>query len=413
MLSDFMKDPCKPLPVLCDGRGHTLEETVFQALECNPLPKDIHDILLLRGDYVLVVDGLTESALSSESLREFLDGRYGRSVRLLLTSRPHLGFRQAVEGSRHWMIAEPRRLDDKTLGRFVAAYAPERHGEAEQRLEACRGADGTYLPILVRLALMIDHDSWDGIAALYEAAFRGLLRRQGMSGGEDTELLAWAGEFCLRTYWAQGIRSLRYRNAPEQEQMQKLLHAGLLVPEDTSVMPGQQPGQVRFFHDSMQSYLTARGLFTRVYAELTWDLLWRAAADPLFRTDPSALDSGTDSELFQMCLQVFGPEEKLQRELRRQLLEWATLHDEDLSKRELLNTVPEHKRTHLEALLHTGAELSPGSVLRAAVFVCQEDLTSLGTLYMRLAQRLWPWHQQEPGERWSSESEPGERPGVH
>ncbi|WP_095990374.1 NACHT domain-containing protein [Cystobacter fuscus] len=413
MLSDFLEDPSKPLPVLCDGRGPTLEGIVFQALASNPLPKDIHEVLLLRGDYVLVVDGLTESALSTESLKAFLDGRYGHCVRLLLTSRPHLGFRQAVEGSRRWMIAEPRRLDDETLGRFIAAYAPEGHPRAEERLEACRGADGTYLPILVRLALLFAHDSGEGIAALYEAAFRGLLRRQGVSGEEDTELLAWAGEFCLRTYWAQGIRSLRYRNAPEQEQMRKLLHAGLLVPEDAYVTPGQHPGQVRFFHDSMQSYLTARGLFTRVHAELTWDLLWRAAADPLFRTDPSELDSGADSELFQMCMQVFGPEEKLRRELRRQLLEWATLHDDDLSKRDILNTVPEDKRTHLEALLHTGAELSPGSVLRAAVSVCQEQLASLGTLYMRLAQRLWPWHRPEPEEAWGMDSEQSARPGAH
>ncbi|EPX65116.1 hypothetical protein D187_000541 [Cystobacter fuscus DSM 2262] len=413
MLSDFLEDPSKPLPVLCDGRGPTLEGLVFQALASNPLSKDIHEFLLLRGDYVLVVDGLTESALSTESLKAFLDGRYGHCVRLLLTSRPHLGFRQAVEGSSHWMIAEPRRLDDETLGRFVAAYAPEGHPQAEKRLEACRGADGTYLPILVRLALLFGHGSEEGIAALYEAAFRGLLRRQGVSGEEDTELLAWAGEFCLRTYWIQGIRSLRYRNAPEQGQMQKLLHAGLLVPEDASVTPGQPPGQVRFFHDSMQSYLTARGLFTRVHAELTWDILWRAAADPLFRTDPSELDSGADSELFQLCLQVFGPEEKLRRELRRQLLEWATLHDDDLSKRDILNTVPEHKRTHLEALLHTDAELSPRSVLRAAVSVCQEDLASLGTLYMRLAQRLWPWHHPEPEETWSMDSGQGARPRAH
>ncbi|WNG20397.1 NACHT domain-containing protein [Cystobacter fuscus] len=414
MLSDFTEDPSKPLPVLCDGRGHTLEGIAFQALTSNPLPKDIHEVLLLRGDYVLVVDGLTESALSTESLKEFLDGSYGHSVRLLLTSRPHLGFRQVVEGARQWMIAEPRRLDDETLGRFVAAYAPGGHQQTEQRLEACRGPDGTYLPILVRLALLFGHDSGEeGIAALYEAAFRGLLRQQGLSGGEDTELLAWAGEFCLRTYWTQGIRSLRYRNAPEQEQMQKLLHAGLLVPEDACVIPGQQPAQVRFFHDSMQSYLTARGLFTRVHAEPTWDCLWRAAADPLFRTDPSELDSGADSELFQLCLQVFGPEEKLRRELRRQLLEWATLHDDDLSKRDILNTVPEDSRTHLDELLRTDAELSPRSVLRAAVFVCQEDLAHLGTLYMRLAQRLWPWHQPTPEETWSMEAEQGARPGAH
>ncbi|WP_218920875.1 hypothetical protein [Melittangium boletus] len=409
MLSDFVEDPSKPLPVLCDGRGGALDKTALQALAANPLPKDIHEVLLLRGDYVLVVDGLTESALSTDTLREFLDGGYGNSVRLLLTSRPHLGFRQVVESSSHWMVAEPRRLDDETLGRFVAAYAPERHQKAEEGLEACRGVDGTYLPILVRLALLFGHGS-EGVAALYEAAFRGLLRQQGASGGEDSKLLAWAGDFCLRTYWAHGIRALRYRNAPEQEQMQKLLQAGLLVPEDAYVTPGQHPGQVRFFHDSMQSFLTARGLFTQEHDQATWDCLWRAAADPLFSTGPSERVSGADSELFQMCLQVFGPEEKLRRELRRQLLTWAVLHDADLSKRDILSAVPNDRRPRLEALIHTGTELSPRSVLGAAVSICQEDLTRLGTLYMRMAQRLWPWHQQESREEWEPEHA---QPGVH
>ncbi|MFY0578318.1 hypothetical protein ACN28S_32015 [Cystobacter fuscus] len=154
-------------------------------------------------------------------------------------------------------------------------------------------------------------------------------------------MLIWAGEFCLRTYWINGIRSLRYRNAPEQERMQKLLQAGILVPDDVNPRTGQLPSQVRFFHDSMQSYLTARGLFLREHAADAWDILWRTAADPLFTSAQSEFSSGAGSELFQMCLQVFGPEEKLRRELTRQLLEWALLYDDMLTKRAILDALPE------------------------------------------------------------------------
>jgi hypothetical protein len=398
MLSAFMEDPSRPLPVLCDGSHQSLEEAAFHALESNPLPKDIHEMLMSGGGYVLVVDGLTESALEAHSLREFIDGKYGSAVRLLLTSRPHRDFRQVVESSRRWLVAEPRRLDEQTLSRFIAAYAPGRVGGLGKGIDdACRGPDGTYLPILARLALLFENDSGHGIAALYEQAFRALLRRHEVAGGEDEELLAWAGDFCVRTYWANGIRSLRYRNAPEQARMQKLLGAGILVPDGPSAALGQQPGQVRFFHDSMQSYLTACGLFAREQMSDTWDFLRRAAADPLFSHSQSELVSGVGSELFQMCLQVFGPEEKLRRELRRQLMEWADLHDDDLRKRDILSAVPELVQPLLAELLHQGTELSPRRVLQAAIFACSEDLTSLGLLYMHMANLLWPLADEPAG----------------
>lgn len=396
MLIAFEEDPSRPLPVLCDLRATALEAAAHRALEATPLTSELHELQLQWGNYVLVMDGLSEASLTPEELQAFIEGRYGTSVRLLLTSRPHLGFRRAIENSACWLHVEPRRLDEETLGRFIAAYAPGSTGAlSKDMLRACRGTDGTYLPILVRLALLFGGESGAyGIAALYEAAFRGLLRQQGaIMGEEDSKLLSWASELCLRTYWANGIRSLRFRNAPEQETMQKLLQAGVLVPDDPALKPGQVPSQVRFFHDSMQSYLTARGLFAQEHAAATWDILWRAAADPLFSSAQSEFVSGAGSELFQMCLQVFGPEEKLRRELRRQLLEWAHLHDNDLKKRDIVNAVPESSQPYVEALLHSGTELSPRGVLHAAIATCFEDLASLGTLYMHMAQLLWPLHQ--------------------
>jgi hypothetical protein len=395
MLLAFEEDPSRPLPLLCDARSATLEEAAFRALESNPLPRDIQEVLLEQGAYFLVMDGLTESALGPEAVHGFIEGRYGGSVRLLLTSRPHLGFRQAVASSERWLHVEPRRLDEEALGRFIAAYAPERASELGNTLrDACRGPDGTYLPILARLALLLGTgQEFRNIAELYEAAFRALLRQKGrVVGDENTELLIWAGEFCLETYWANGFRSLRYRNAPEQARMQSLLEAGVLVPDDPYVKPGQTPSQVRFFHDSMQSFLTARGLFAREHARATWDFLWKAAADPLFAAEQSELAAGTGSELFQMCLQVFGPEEKLRRELGRQLVEWAHTYDADLTKRDIVNAAPEELQTRLWARFDSHPELSPRSGLLLAIEVCGEQLPNLGTLYMRMAKRLWP-HQ--------------------
>ncbi|HZH16053.1 MAG TPA: hypothetical protein VE057_17015 [Archangium sp.] len=394
MLVGFEEDPSRPLPVLCDARGGTLEEAIHRGMESLPIPGELHDALLLRCDFVLVLDGLTESGIRPEALGEFIDGKYGSTVQFLLTSRPHVGFQQAVESAERWLLVQPRCLDEQGLGLFVSAYAPGGR-LSEDVKKACVGPDGTYLPVLVRLALMVDEQRGGGVAALYEAAFRGLLRRGGLSSEEDLELLDWAGSFCLRTYWVHGIRSLRYRNAPEQEQMKKLLQAGVLVPDDDQVKPGQAPRQVRFFHDSMQSYLTARGLFTQEHQQPTWDFLWRAAADPLFTTAQSELVVSIGSELFQMCLGVFGPEERLRRELRRQLLEWAQLYDEDLRKRDITSAVPEALHPRFQAALQAHPEPSPRRVLLVALEVCVGDLPSLGTLYMRMANLLWPLQRPE------------------
>ncbi|SEN16966.1 hypothetical protein SAMN05444354_13268 [Stigmatella aurantiaca] len=395
MLLAFEEDPSRPLPVLCEPRATSLESAAYRALEATPLTNELHEMLLQGGDCVLVVDGLTESSLIPEALQAFIDSRHGAFVKLLCTSRPHVGFRHAIENSAAWLHVEPNRMDEETLGRFISAYAPGSTGTRSQNiLRACRGADGTYLPILVRLALLFGGDPGvRGIAELYEAAFRGLLRQQGaVTGEEDSQLLAWTSQLCLRTYWVHGIRSLRYRNAPEQEPLQRLLTAGVLVPDDTAPKPGQVPCEVRFFHDSMQSYLTACGLFAQEHAAPAWDILWRAAGDPLF----SSSQPEAGSELFQMCLQVFGPREKLRKELQRQLLEWAQLYDDVLTKRHIFSAVAEPLQTRFRFRLASHTELSSGSVLRIATEVSSEDLPSLGTLYMNMAHLLWPLRQDAP-----------------
>ncbi|WP_224363050.1 hypothetical protein [Hyalangium versicolor] len=177
--------------------------------------------------------------------------------------------------------------------------------------------------------------------------------------------------------------------------MQKLLRAGVLIPDESNLRPGHEPRQVRFFHDSMQSYLTARGLFQQAHEEQTWEILQRAAGDPLFAVGQAGLGFEAGSELFQMCLQVFGPEARLRHELRRQLHEWAYLYDDDLNKRDITSAVPDPLRPRFRARLSIGGDVSPRSALHIAIELSEEELQSLGLLYMRMAILLWPLRQPE------------------
>ncbi|WP_437321767.1 hypothetical protein [Sorangium sp. So ce385] len=383
MLARFEEDPDRPLPVLCEAGGPSLADALRRALEAHALGPDALEAQLLRGDYVIVIDGLVESPFEPEDITRFLDGPLGGRVRLLLAGRPHRYFRSAFEASARWMRVEPQMLHDNdeqhgTLKTFVDAYRKD-YVLPETVKKACRSHDGAYLPILVRLAIPIGDTAVTTLSDLYETSIRELLKAK-RARGEDAALLAWARSYCLATYWRNGLRTVRASNEEERENLQKLKDAGLLVQ-------AEDPRDLRFFHDSMQSYLTASALFAQEAQQETWDCLHRAAANPIFVRDPTDLLPGGASELFAMCLFVFGPVPRLRDEIKRQLERWADQHDDDLSKLEIASTLPESVRG--EILGH--ATISPGDALKKAVEACDDkDLRVLGALYANVAVKVWP-----------------------
>src|SRR5262249_1180356 len=168
-----------------------------------------------------------------------------------------------------WVLLEPRRLDDTTLDDFVNNYA---QADADtlhrppaplspQLRDACKGEGGTYLQILVRLAVRYSARGDTTVADLYRRPFAGPLRAP---EGEQTSdaLLDTSSQLCLDTYWKDGYRKLPYADAPATRKalLRKLLDAGIVVPANRGAPPGEEPTEVQFFHDSMQSYLTAIGL---------------------------------------------------------------------------------------------------------------------------------------------------------
>ena len=96
---------------------------------------------------------------------------------------------------------------------------------------------------------------------LYEEVCHRLLR----IGGESQEVIERASALCVATYWKTGDRTLPFARAAEEQRalLKTLLNAGLLIEADSRVVSPSSPIEVRFFHDSMQTYLTARGLTKR------------------------------------------------------------------------------------------------------------------------------------------------------
>jgi hypothetical protein len=316
-LERFEQNPGNtPVPVLLTGGGESIEKMIEQSLGSVLLSPDVLPLQFDAGDFFVVLDGISESGPSAEVVNRHLQGPYGSSISLLVSSRPSPTYRRAIEGTARWMVVEPLRLDDELLKKFVRHYrGAELSGPV---LAACRGSDGTYLAILVRMAMCVsDAESAQfSVADIYFQYFLRLVTAEYPSDGERLEWLGKAADWCLRTYWTDGLRQRAY---DADEVQQTLLKAGVLVSADGRALPRE----VQFFHDSMQSYLTAFGL-SRLdrsdYAQLprprgdttnrTWDrarvILWAAADKKFVQAKADILQTG-GTELFQMCLATYLP----------------------------------------------------------------------------------------------------------
>lgn len=405
-LDAFETSPASsPVPVLLrpgdPDDGDSIETMTERALASALIAPDFLPRHLEAGDFILVVDGISESRVSEKVVSAFVDGPHGPATPLLLTSRPTRAFRNIIEGAARWMVVEPRRLDEPMLDKFMSHYSGGPLPDALRR--ACRGADGTYLPILVRMAMTIG-DAGDAtpasVADVYRGYFLKLFQAALPDEGERLGRLEGAARWCVETYWKDGLRRRAYDGSPLQ---QELRAAGVLVPPRDDTAP--PPKEVAFFHDSMQGYLTAHGLAAedrRGFDGLAdpidhrsrrpWDrgrvLLWTAANPKFARARSDVLQTG-GTELFQMCLATFTPRQDLRRWLRDELLAWADQYAEDLRRRDVVNAVP-------PSLLATVKDTrGAAKLLSEAAQACYEadDATdavaSLGTLYAGMAALVY------------------------
>ena len=396
-LEQFMQDPRAPLPIICDGNKGSIDERVRAALGKHAISPETLATQIQAGHFFLVIDGPAESKLAPDQISEWVTNERAEAAPLLVASRPRDDIQRSIKKAEHWVVVEPQRLTDETLEVFQNAYlANDRKnaGDTPSKLTekikgVCRGLDGTYLPILVRLALLVDTQKVHGIASLYACTFEELLR-----GESDTQaaLLDDASSMCVDTYWTTGQRTIVFDRAPEPRVrlMERLLQAGVLVPSDPASGLVGKPREVRFFHDSMQSYLTARGLLN---GTKPWpDLLSEAAGHLRFREAGRADNPEHGSELFRMCLQVFGPEDKLKDVLQTELLRWAVDYNKRLNRHDVERVVPARLKERLDQIVPP--ELGAGTALTEVVNLCATEDSNravevLGTLYARIAEKVW------------------------
>jgi hypothetical protein len=273
---------------------------------------------------------------------------------------------------------------------------------------ACRGGpDSSYLPILVRMAMTVqeDGDAGASVADIYRRYLLRLFESQYPDEAQRFARLGEAGNWCPDTYCKDGLHKRVY-DASEIER--QLMRAGVLISADNRISraDGQSPPrEVQFFHDSMQSYLTAHALASqdsKQYPQLPrpadddskkdWDrsrvLLWAAANSKFGRARSDILQIG-GSELFQMCLATFAPRKGLRHWIRDELFSWAGDHSDNLRALDVRNAISKKLVSHFEDI-RAGSE-----ILKAAVqesFDADEkadSLNVLGTLYAGIAPLVY------------------------
>jgi hypothetical protein len=384
LLESFHKNRNAPLPVVCRGPATSVESMVTEALGRHLYDPKLIDPLLRGGHLVVVMDGLTESGIEPRVFDTFVRGDAGGLTRLVAAARPHDGFRAALRRSDALLEVDPQRLDETNLGRFVETYRKASgQGSASPLSEGlrriCRGPDGTYLPILVRLALFPESDDAGSIGDVYANAVDRTLR----SGNDsDPVFVGQTAALCVDTYWKTGVRTLGLRGQPEPRLtlLRRLTASGLLVPIPGGELAGSDPREVRFFHDSLQSYLTALGLFQRD----DWSVLSEAAGRSEF------VDADGKSELFDMCVEVFRPREQLKATLHADVQKWTVEFDGGVLKDDVIAAMPPELRPKVAERFPQGSAASAGTVLKACLELSAEHDDAAGvktllSLYIRVA----------------------------
>ena len=322
------------VPVICEvseaGPEHDLRRGLKSLGDCEPIVA----VEQRLGRYVMVYDDAVTRGLKAERLADLCERHPALGVLVVTREYPEL-IRELGSVARV-VVVTPRLLSEGNLEAFVRAYigtlpvAPFR-----ERAAALRGVGNTYLPVLVRFAI---HAYVQGFASatltirdVYERTMRELL--DGQFPGKDDP--AAAGErqrrvdeaierlmdLCRRSHWEAGRPYLEFqRAAADDRQVLALgLRSGLLVDAGAG-LAAREPVSVRFFHDSIRSYLVARWAVHAYEPRGDWrpliDFLEAVAMRPGFR----------ESEIFTMALSMAataGSERAAAEALAGRIAGWA------------------------------------------------------------------------------------------
>jgi hypothetical protein len=441
-LRRFQEDGSAPLPVLVQKSLDNDDGPGTRAAAAKADPSPVEEVLRKRlseyllsdrqfadglqaGDFVAVFDGVSEVAGAGALFETFLEEGNNRATPLLLSARwagegadsEFAGL--MMKGRPEGLVVECLPLDEGTLPQFEGRYldideeirrSDDKHRDewAPARLspamkEACRvgTTSNAYLPLLVRLAVRVGARE-GGVREIYDKTLVKLI------GSADDPQIDWLERLCVDTFWKNPKRDrlIPFRNATEEqrEKLRRLLDRSLLIRDGFSPV-NNDPDNVRFFHDTMQSYLTACGLAKGFAGEGPavdpWAVLFRAAGHPEFSMDRSEIAGVAGSELFQMCLHVLSPPRApgaACQVLRRHMRAWAEVSDFcALGKGAVLAACPDDPGPAPEArAVKDDLSATTGDMIRKVIALyghgneeSARALRNLSVLYGNLAGVIW------------------------
>ena len=214
----FTSGKARAIPVRVNAEGSSLEEAVQASLGLGFISPDVMHHELATGGYILVLDGLTESSWRPAQLRRLLDD--WPCCPVLVTLRPHSDHTEVLRSTEAWMEVRPGGLEGiGDVTKFIAAYNAASPATACPSLpgavvDACRGLDGRYSPIMLRLALLSASKS-EAPLMLAAAGPAGLFRTtlERLLGAEADATLQKAAEICRHWLWDNQQRTMPFRDA--------------------------------------------------------------------------------------------------------------------------------------------------------------------------------------------------------
>ncbi len=254
--------------------------------------QDVVAAELEAGLIVPIYDDVVNAGVPTDHFND----RVGLNQPVVLVTRPFEGLRDELQHGSRLLVAEPLALGRKHLADFIEHYQGASPSEAwlDRLQEAVEGEDGTYLPIVVRLALLHGIDDALTLDTIYRRTFTELVDPAGQANVD--ELLQATQAIVVRQCWRGDAAYLEYLDAEADDKplLRELYNSGILVPRQ-SAGSLVEPRRVGFFHDSMRSFFIARHL-ARDSGD--WEGVERAAREPRFRS----------SEIFDMTIAMARPD---------------------------------------------------------------------------------------------------------
>lgn len=322
------------VPVACsasaDGPAADLRAGLGSLGDCDPLVR----FELAGGRYVLVYDDAVSHGLAAGHVAEFCERN--PAACLIIATREFPGLVRELESVAAVHHVAPRLLSEENLPAFITAYAaPELVEPFRARAQALRDVGGTYLPILIRLGLLAHQLGGESgalsVPAVYDATLRFLLARQYGAREHVDAAIQRLAELCRREYWLRGRPYLDYAGAEREDR--ELLAAcrasGLMV---------ETRGSLRFFHDSIRSYLVACWA-ARELDPAAGD--WRPLVD--FLEEVACNPRTRESEIVAMTLAMVSPGRQAEAEaaLTGRIAAWSAELAPALSPMNIQAAAPE------------------------------------------------------------------------